>query len=299
MFDYDVDIVVPFVDNTDPVWKRNSIEWCKKHYYTNRVNSFSGERYDNPGLFEYCLKCIDRFMPWVRKIHLIVANIEQVPSYINKEKTHIVLHSDIIPSKFLPTWNSTTIEMYIHNIEGLAEHFIYFNDDMYPVMPLNKEDFFTEDDKIRISWHKETRVAGDFRQVCKNNFTTVATIFNKSHDRIHYLRPFHSATPMITSHCRACFAEVRPTVEKWISPFRTSMQHNQYIYPIYEELMLGTAEQRVPFKYISLKKTEEEVCQVILNELEEKHQMICINDVNKDKIVNYDKIKAAFKKLLE
>ena len=77
------------------------------------------------------------------------------------------------------------------------------------------------------------------------------------------------------------------------------MQHNQYIYPIYEELMLGTAEQRVPFKYISLKKTEEEVCQVILNELEEKHQMICINDVNKDKIVNYDKIKAAFKKLLE
>ena len=41
--------------------------------------------------------------------------------------------------------------MYIHNIEGLAEHFIYFNDDMYPVMPLNKEDFFTEDDKIRIS----------------------------------------------------------------------------------------------------------------------------------------------------
>jgi len=57
---------------------------------------------------------------------------------------NIVLHEDIIPEKYLPTFNSTTIEMFLCKIKGLSEHFIYFNDDMFPVMPHSMNDFFID-----------------------------------------------------------------------------------------------------------------------------------------------------------
>jgi hypothetical protein len=43
----------------------------------------------------------------------------------------------------LPTFNSTSIESHLHRIPGLAEHFIYANDDMFLGAPVAPEDFFT------------------------------------------------------------------------------------------------------------------------------------------------------------
>lgn len=178
MIDFDVDLVVPFVDNNDPVWQKTYNSYCSK-FAKDKVNKIASARYDNPGFFKYALKLIDKFMPWVRKIFLIVSNIEQVPDYINKEKTVIVLHKDIIPARFLPTFNSTTIEMYIHNIEGLSEHFIYTNDDMYPIKKLSKEDFFAADGKIRVNFTRESllRTNNQFRKVCAHSYNDVAMLF--------------------------------------------------------------------------------------------------------------------------
>lgn len=60
---------------------------------------------------------------------------------------HVILHKEIIPKNLLPTFNSTTIEMFLHKIPGLAEHFIYSNDDMIAINNSNAVDFFTEDGK--------------------------------------------------------------------------------------------------------------------------------------------------------
>ncbi len=42
----------------------------------------------------------------------------------------------------LPTFNSHAIESRLHHIDGLAEHFVYFNDDIVVVRPLQPQDFF-------------------------------------------------------------------------------------------------------------------------------------------------------------
>lgn len=42
----------------------------------------------------------------------------------------------------MPTFNSHAIEINIHKIEGLAEHFVYFNDDTFINSPLEPEFFF-------------------------------------------------------------------------------------------------------------------------------------------------------------
>ena len=60
------------------------------------------------------------------------------------EKVKIVDHTEIFGDNkpLLPVFNSRSIETKIHRIPGLAEHFIYFNDDMILLRPVSKSDFF-------------------------------------------------------------------------------------------------------------------------------------------------------------
>ena len=46
--------------------------------------------------------------------------------------------------KYLPTFNANTIELNLHRIEGLAEQFVYFNDDMFITDHVKPEDFFRD-----------------------------------------------------------------------------------------------------------------------------------------------------------
>jgi hypothetical protein len=54
-----------------------------------------------------------------------------------------VSHSDLYADpSVLPTFNSSSIETRLHHIDGLAEHFIYFNDDVFLGRPCSWRDFF-------------------------------------------------------------------------------------------------------------------------------------------------------------
>ena len=66
----------------------------------------------------------------MENVFLLVSGETQVPSWVDRSVVNVVLHKDIIPERFLPTFNSTTIEMFMHRIPGLGEEFLYFNDDM-------------------------------------------------------------------------------------------------------------------------------------------------------------------------
>lgn len=59
----------------------------------------------------------------------------------NHPKLNLVTHDQIIEPDCLPTFNSHAIEINIHKIEGLAEHFVYFNDDTFINSPLEPEFF--------------------------------------------------------------------------------------------------------------------------------------------------------------
>lgn len=145
-------------------------------------------------------------MPWVRHIHLIVSNPEQVPSFINKEKTKVVLHKDIIPAQYLPTFNSSTIEMFISNIEGLAEHFIYANDDMYPTKDMKKSDFFDKSGRPKVAFKRNWIIPRStyFNQLCCNDYQHILTAMGRTYREDSYLLPDHTMTSMVKSHCKDC-----------------------------------------------------------------------------------------------
>lgn len=129
-----IDFVVPWVDGSDPEWQK---EYCK---YSGKP--IAKERYRDWGVFKYWFRAVEKYAPWVNKIHLITCG--QVPEWLNTEhpKLNLVFHEDYIPHEWLPTFSSHTIELNMHRIPGLSEQFVYFNDDMYLSAPCEKSDFF-------------------------------------------------------------------------------------------------------------------------------------------------------------
>ena len=57
---------------------------------------------------------------------------------------NIVRHEQYIPQEWLPTFNNRCIELNLHRISGLAEQFVYFNDDMFLLKSVSPEDFFVD-----------------------------------------------------------------------------------------------------------------------------------------------------------
>src|SRR5690606_21274687 len=87
---------------------------------------------------------VDKFAPWVRNIHFVTCG--QQPDWLDTShpKLRMVNHKDYIPNQFLPCFNSSLIEIYLHRIPGLAEHFVYFNDDFFIIKELPLDRSFTD-----------------------------------------------------------------------------------------------------------------------------------------------------------
>ena len=83
-----IDIVVPYVDSLDTNWQKLFEEYNPKTVSegVNAKNRFRGQG----DFFKYFFRGIDKYMPWVRKVHLVVQSESQVPTWINKDKVHNV-----------------------------------------------------------------------------------------------------------------------------------------------------------------------------------------------------------------
>jgi len=149
--DYPIDFVVLYCDGDEPAFR------ARKNKYLPADKQLPGNVADDArtrdlGTFHFWFRAIEANAPWVRKIHLVTDN--QVPEWLLKEhpKLHLVNHSDYIPQQYLPLFNSTAIEVGIHRIEGLAEHFVFFNDDTFINAPVTPDDFFLKG-KPRTTFH--------------------------------------------------------------------------------------------------------------------------------------------------
>lgn len=119
-----IDFVLPWLDNTDPAWQST---------YRQYASAQDGEmsvRYRDWGWLRYWLRSVEQYAPWVHRIFIVSMNPQ--PDWLDSNHPKIVWlhHSDFIPAEFLPTFNANTIELNLHRIKDLSEHFVYFNDDM-------------------------------------------------------------------------------------------------------------------------------------------------------------------------
>ena len=148
------------IDNKDPIdavitWVDGSTDShrIKRQFYIERSDRHLHENGLNPHRWAcnaeilYCLRSIENNAPWIRKIWILVDSITPDLSSLSdilKKKINYSYHNEIYAGyeDMLPTFNSLAIESLLWRIQGLAEKFLYFNDDVFLTAPLSVGDVF-------------------------------------------------------------------------------------------------------------------------------------------------------------
>ncbi len=100
-------------------------------------------RYRHVDELRYALRSVHMYAPWVRKI--FIATDSTPPAWLAEHPRVQIVRSEefFADPSVLPTHNSHAVEAQLHRIDGLAEHFLYSNDDMFFGRPVAPELFFT------------------------------------------------------------------------------------------------------------------------------------------------------------
>ena len=168
----EIDFIVTWVDNNDPKWQED-LRQAK-----DIDSDFKENRYREWGTLKYLFRGFEQFTPWVRKIYFVTYG--HLPSWldVNHPKLVIVRHDDFLDISNLPLFNSRAIEINFHRIEGLSEHFVYFNDDTFVTSPIPKERFFIDGMPVNSAISHIMHI-GEMAHIVSNDLAIINKHFDK------------------------------------------------------------------------------------------------------------------------
>ena len=156
-----IDVVISWVDGSD-----NFLIKKRKNYLKSNLSEIppgaQSTRFSSLNEINYCLISILKFASFVRKIFIVTD--EQTPSINEIVKKYFpkrISDIEIIDHKhifrdyedFLPTFNSICISNMLWRIEGLSDHFVYFNDDVFLTRKISPEVWFKKERPVlRVNW---------------------------------------------------------------------------------------------------------------------------------------------------
>lgn len=264
-----MDIVITYVDGNDPVWKEDYKRFAKVPVMQKRFRDW--------GTLKYLLRGIAVNMPFIRNVYLVVSHESQIPQWAVGTDLKVVLHSDIIPNEYLPTFNCNPIEMHLHRIEGLDEEYLYFNDDMYPVGKCGPEDFFSEG-KAKIGYYRHLFASGMYKKICRNSDRLARKILGMKPSPF-FLRPQHICSPMFRSLCEEVSSHAEDEIRKTsASRTRTEENLNQYLFLDYQYYKGRLLAEPVSNKHVSVALATAAGLRKAI--LEPEGKMLCVNDVH-------------------
>ncbi|WP_396657376.1 stealth family protein [Microbacterium sp.] len=140
-FTHDVDLVFSWVDGSSSEFQRQRAARMSGHVVGEGDDSPA--RYRHVDELRYALRSTHMYAPWVRRI--FIATDSPAPAWLlDHPKVTLVRSEEFFADPtVLPTHNSHAVEAQLHRIPGLAEHFLYANDDMFFGRPVEPELFFT------------------------------------------------------------------------------------------------------------------------------------------------------------
>ena len=128
-----IDVLIKYIDLSDPKLNRKNIKQIEKDEDNNEL--------------KYSLRSILKNIPWIRKIFILMPN-EKV--FFLKSQEEIKDKIIYVKDHELIGFNSSSSSVFLFNLHkmkkfGLSENFIYMDDDYFIGRPLNKSQFFYED----------------------------------------------------------------------------------------------------------------------------------------------------------
>lgn len=317
-----IDFVIPWVDGSDVEWLEEKKRFCKN----NNDEKNAENRYRDMGILKYWFRSVEKYTPWVNKIYFITWG--HIPDWLNTESDKIVVinHKDYIPKEYLPTFSSHVIELNIHRIKELSEHFVYFNDDMFITDYMDENDFFYNGVPKEYAILNPISPTSEFEHIVVNNMRiinkhfdkntiltrdkrkwlnikygkdNIRTIFLKRWDCFCGLKESHLPNAYLKSTFDEVWQEENDLLKQTSShKFRAIDDVNQWLIK-YWQIMQGRFEPRSPKigKRFDLTNNNEDVIMAIKKNT---YKMICINDGNMN--YNFDealqKIKDCFESVL-
>lgn len=299
---FPIDIVIPWVDGSDPAWQQE-----RASFQPSPGTDSSAARYRDWDTLRYWFRSVERYAPWVRTIHFITYG--HLPAWLNTghPKLHVVNHRDYIPEEYLPTFSSHTIELNMHRIEGLAEHFLYFNDDVFLNAPSKPEDFFIKGlpaDTAVFGIIKNTDIENFMPYIMLNMMAVINMHFSKramlKKDFFKWFSPkngryvlnnlyllpwscytgfrnFHTCVPYRKSTLKTVWETVPEILDRTCRHrFRCREDVNQYIFR-YWQLATGTFMPHKPNSaYLTMgQQTAADAAKLLSAH---KYQVVCVND---------------------
>lgn len=278
-----VDAVIAWVDGNDPA-HRAKLDACLRALGQTPRGGAAPTRFDDAGEIEYCIVSLLRFAPWLRRIHVVTAG--QVPPLLPRlqasawgERIRLVDHAEIFAGyeRFLPTFNSRAICSLLWRIDGLAERFLYLNDDFMLLHPLAQADFFGEDGTVvqRGEWRAQSahtlvgKARGALQQLrravggntvpprdSERNAQELSARLAGFDDR--YFRLGHTPYPFRRSTMRAFFESHPGLLERDLEhPFRRAGQFRAECVSAHLEIAQGNARFDQRLRLVQLKPAEQ------------------------------------------
>jgi hypothetical protein len=236
----------------------------------------------------YSLRSLAKYAPWMRRIHIVTD--EQRPDWLREHPDiAIVDHTDFIPKRYLPTFNSHVIEAYLHRIPGLAEHYMYFNDDFFLTAPTQPGDFFTANGlpHLFVDWRVKRREGYERTETphARSWFNTRAELERRGITPAPEIITAHGPYPMTKDTAEAAFLFFAEAIEAFSgNRFRTDREMAFYCHAasLYAYVFGKAVPCDVPWWYVNTKRWDRRRLYASL--LKQKNAdraplFLCLNDV--------------------
>ncbi len=283
-----IDAVIPYVDVDDLAWQEDFRDAVG-------ASSMVPNRYRSWGTLQYLFRGIAEYMPYIKTVFLIVARDSQVPAWLNRENVRVVYHKDFIPEEFLPTFNSCTIESFLYRIKDLSEHFVYFNDDIFPINPSSPSDFFTGDrPHLRFRVHFNYDPHHTFRCQCRAGMDLITNMLGADpYPRGEIISLDHSIFPILKSSAQRVGEACTDAIRQSISSLRQPKNLNQYMYHYYQYFTEAYVEDFCPYVYMEVSDSIDMLRQIVNID---KIKFVCLNDMSD--LTNYEAIRDDLQSIL-
>ncbi len=320
MEDYKIDFVIPWVDGSDPQWREEKNRYWIAEGNTPHQDGNQEARFRDWDILRYWFRGVEKYTPWVNHVYFVTWG--HIPEWLNTDnpKLTVVNHEDYIPKEYLPVFQANPIEINFHRIPQLSEHFVYFNDDMFVISPMNKNDFFVNgkpremaamylltnngaNDTFQYMLFRmmgEVNKHFDLHESIKKNWRKWFTVkYKKDLLNNFLLLRFCNVSGLLTPHVpssltKSTMNEVWNTIsdamrETCGHKFRNSRDITQYIFR-YWAIMKGEFEPTNIFDYSKEFFVVDENNKELVDTISyQKCKLICIND--SIELENFEKVK--------
>ncbi len=241
--DFPVDLVYAWCDDSDAKWRAKRRAVAERHGVANSTAQNGDCRYRGGDMLRYSLRSAAANAGWLRRVFIVVDDDQSIPDWpeLRSGKIRVVRHAEIVPPSCLPTFCADVIEHHVFRIPGLAERFLYANDDTFFWEAVAPSFFFAGDGyPIMRFGARRKPAADDVERTYRSGQDIADGLLARRFGMATGMRScigrlmHHNIDSYMKSDCLACYDEFKGDIAPFLGyPFRNERIAHRVLYSGY------------------------------------------------------------------